>query len=64
MDPELIAKIDNLEIKIDESTRQISQLRRYFLWALIISVAVLVLPLLGLVFVVPQFLDLYSGVMF
>ena len=64
MDPELIAKIDNLERKIDESTRQISQLRRYFLWVLIISVAVLVLPLLGLVFVIPHFLGLYSGVMF
>jgi len=35
--------------------------RRYFLWTLIISVVVLVLPLIGLIFVIPNFLDIYSS---
>jgi hypothetical protein len=34
---------------------------RFFLWTLVVSVAVVVLPLLGLLAVIPQFLDLYGN---
>lgn len=61
MDPELNNKIDNLEKKIDENTRQLNLLRRYFLWTLIISAAVIVLPMIGLMFAIPQFLNNYQG---
>lgn len=64
MDPELIKKIDDLEHKIDENTRQLSRLRRYFLWTFIISVAVIILPLIGLIFLIPKFLSYYQGLGF
>lgn len=61
MDEELIKKIDNLEQKIDESTRQLTKLRRYFMWTLIISAAVVILPMIGLIIAIPQFLSTYQG---
>lgn len=64
MEPELIKKIDDLERKIDESTRQLNKLRRYFLWTLIISVAAIILPLIGLIFLIPKFLSYYQGLNF
>lgn len=35
--------------------------RKYFMWTLIISVAVVLLPLVGLVFVIPTFLATLGG---
>ncbi|HRY76831.1 MAG TPA: hypothetical protein P5524_01560 [Candidatus Paceibacterota bacterium] len=64
MEPELIKKIDDLERKIDESTRQLNQLRRYFLWTLIISAAAIILPLVGLIFLIPKLLSYYQGLNF
>jgi len=57
MDTELINKINNLEQKIDENTRQLRKLSRYFLWTLIISAAVIILPFIGLIFMIPQYLN-------
>lgn len=37
----------------------VEKTRKYFLWTLIISVVVFILPLLGLLFVVPTFLNTY-----
>ncbi|OHA01391.1 MAG: hypothetical protein A3C11_02640 [Candidatus Sungbacteria bacterium RIFCSPHIGHO2_02_FULL_49_12] len=41
----------------------VEKTRRAFTWTLIISLLVVVLPLIGLIFVIPQFLSLYSGVL-
>ncbi len=35
----------------------VEKTRKYFQWTLIISVAVIVIPLLGLIVVIPQFLS-------
>lgn len=35
--------------------------RKYFMWTLIISVAVILLPLVGLMFVIPTFLSTIGG---
>ena len=64
MDQELMAKIDNLERKVDENTRQLNRLRHYFLWTLILSAAVIVLPLIGLFFLIPQLLSFYQNLNF
>lgn len=60
---QLEQKIDELEKKIDELQRSIDKIRRIFLWIAIASVVLFVLPLLGLVFVIPQFLSIYSGIL-
>ncbi len=35
--------------------------RKYFLWTLIVSLIVFILPLIGLVFVLPSFLSMYTS---
>jgi hypothetical protein len=60
MDQELLARIDALSQKVEETRQSVEQLKRYFLWALIISVAVIVLPLIGMLFAIPRFLSTYD----
>lgn len=55
------AKIGELEAKIDALGRAINKLQKTFLWTLVITVALFVLPLAGLIFVIPQFLASYSS---
>lgn len=57
MEPELIKRIDELEQKVDAVYKSAEKTRKYFLWTLIISVAVIVLPLIALVFLIPYFLQ-------
>lgn len=59
---ELDPKIEELEKKMDALQRSIDKLRKIFLWTLIISVAIIVLPLIGLLFVIPKFLSSYSSI--
>jgi len=61
MDQELLQKLDAHEQKLDRIQRSVEQMRRYFLWTLIITVAVIVLPLLGLMIVIPQFVSTYTS---
>jgi len=61
MDPEIQQKFEEQNQKLAQIFQSVEKMRKYFLWTLIISVAVIVLPLIGLLFVIPQFLSLYSG---
>ncbi len=56
------AQIEALEKKIDELLHSINSIKRIFFWILIISVAMFVLPLIGLLFAIPQFLSIYSAI--
>ncbi len=49
---------DELLGKIYKSTEKT---RRYFLWTLIFSLVVFVLPLIGMLFVIPKFLSVYTS---
>lgn len=59
MEQEISQKLDLLEKKLEENIKISRQMRKYFLWTLIISVAVIVLPLIGLLFIVPQLIGSY-----
>lgn len=54
-------KLDALEKKIDDLVRSIKTIKNIFRWILILSVVMFVLPLIGLVFVIPKFLSTYTG---
>jgi type II secretory pathway component PulF len=60
MDPSLQARLDTLERKIDAVYTSAEKTRKYMMWTAIITIAVIVLPLLGLVFIIPQFVSLFS----
>lgn len=63
MDNELEKRFTEQGEKLDAVYRSVERMRKYFLWTLIISVAVIALPLVGLLFVIPQFLDQYNGLL-
>jgi TRAP-type mannitol/chloroaromatic compound transport system permease small subunit len=57
----LQVKIDEQQVKIDQMYRSVEKLRRYFKWTMIITLILFVLPLIGLVFALPSFLNNYLG---
>jgi len=64
MEQEILQKLDLLEKKLEENVKISRQMRKYFLWTLIISVAVIVLPLFGLLFIIPQLISSYANIGF
>lgn len=61
MDQELTQRIAALEEKVDAMYASVEKLRKYFLWTGIITLALFVLPLVGLAFAIPSFLSSYSA---
>ena len=57
METEILRKLEEQEKKIDAIYRSVEKTRRYFMWTLIITIAVIILPLIGLLFVIPEFLS-------
>ncbi|EKD23801.1 MAG: hypothetical protein ACD_81C00180G0003 [uncultured bacterium] len=53
----LITKLDEQQKKMDQIFVSVEKTRNYFKWTLIISIAVIVLPAIGLMFAIPAFLN-------
>lgn len=60
---EINEKLDGLSRKIDKVHISAEKTRKYFLWALIISLLVVVLPLIGVFFAIPSFISTYSDIL-
>ncbi|KKQ38770.1 hypothetical protein A2907_00975 [Candidatus Azambacteria bacterium RIFCSPLOWO2_01_FULL_37_9] len=56
MDQDIMQKFEEQARRLEEIHRSVEKTRKYFLWTLIISVVVIILPLIGLMFMIPQFL--------
>lgn len=61
MEQEIIQKLEGIEKKLEENIKIARQTRQYFFWTLLISLAVIVLPLIGLIFILPQFISTYGS---
>ena len=61
MENEIIEKIKEQDTKLTAIWESVEKTRKYFLVMMWISVAVVVLPLIGLVFVIPSFINTYMG---
>lgn len=61
MNDDIQQQLRSHDIKLDAIYMSIEKMRRYFLWTLIITIAVIVLPLVGLFFALPSFLGAYSS---
>lgn len=53
-------KLIELEEKINKIYISVEKTRKYFLWTGIITVALFVLPLIGILFVAPSFIKDYT----
>ncbi len=54
METEILKKIQEQDIKIDAIYRSVEKMRKYFMWTFILSLVFFILPLLGLVFILPS----------
>ena len=61
MDQELKAKLEQQEIKIDAIYKSVEKTRRYFLIMTWVTILAIIVPLIGLAFVIPTFLSSYSS---
>ena len=62
MEEDLRQRLETLEKKIDAVYTSSEKTRKYFLWVLIASVVVFVLPLIGLMFAIPSFISTYNDI--
>lgn len=46
--------------KLDAIYKSVEKTRKYFFWTLVISLSFIVLPTIGLMFAIPQFLSAYN----
>jgi hypothetical protein len=61
MDQETKNKIEELNRKMDEIYVSVEKTRKYFFWTMVITLVLFILPLLGLMFVIPSFLSSYTN---
>ncbi len=61
MDPIQI-KIEELEEKVNKLQGTVDKIKKIFIWTVIVSIALFILPLIGLLIVIPQFLSIYTNV--
>jgi CHASE3 domain sensor protein len=60
MEQKILKKIEAQEKKLNDIYRSVERTRKYFLWTLVVTIVVVVLPILGLIFLVPKLLSSYS----
>ena len=57
MEQDILKKLEAQEQKIDAIFKSVERTRKYFLWTLVISIVVIVVPLIGIVFLLPTLLN-------
>ena len=62
MEEEILKKIEGQDKKLDEIYKSVEATRKYFLYALIITVAMIIFPLIGLLLIIPKFLSIYADI--
>ena len=60
IDPELSIKLDQIAAKADAAYKAAETVRKYLFWTGVITIALIVLPIIGLVFAIPQFISSYG----
>ena len=61
MEEDILKKLQEQEVKIDKIFKSVEKTRKYFLWTLIITIVLFVLPLIGLALAIPFFFKTYFG---
>ena len=61
MNPEIKKQLDEQGAKLDAIFKSTEKTRKYFLAIIWVSVIAVVVPMIGLLFAVPKFLDSYSS---
>ncbi len=60
MEEEILKKFEEQNRKLDRIYDSTEKARKYFLWSLVFNVVIFILPLVGLIFIIPWFLKIYD----
>ncbi len=63
MEEETLKKIKEQDEKLEKIYQSVEKTRKYFLWTFIVTIVVIILPLLGVLFLIPKILGMYSDVL-
>jgi type IV secretory pathway component VirB8 len=55
-------KLVDLESKIDNIYITVEKTRKYIWWTMVVTVAVIVIPLIAMIFVIPSFLNSITNI--
>ena len=61
MDPETLKKLADIEDKVNKTYASVKRIQLYFLITTIVTVACIVIPLIGLAFIIPQYIGQLSS---
>jgi len=61
MNEEIIKKLEEQEKKIEAILISVEKTRKYILWTAIVTLALFILPLIGLMFAIPNVLNTYTS---
>jgi t-SNARE complex subunit (syntaxin) len=59
MEEEILKRLEEQDRKLDKIFVSVEKTRKYFVWTLIITIVMIVLPLIALGVVIPIFLNVY-----
>lgn len=63
MEQEILKKLNEQEIKIEAIWQSVEKTRKYFLFTMVASLLMFVLPIIGLIIIIPIFLSNLSSSM-
>ena len=61
MEEQILKKIEEQELKIDEIHKYVKKIHLYFKITFWVTVVTIVLPLIGLMFVIPMFINSFMS---
>jgi len=61
MDPETKKRFDEQDEILKSVYSSMEKIRKYFLWTLIITIVTIVLPLIGILILIPWVVGIYSS---
>ena len=62
METDIIKKLEAQEAKIEQIYISVEKTRNYFKWTMIITLALFILPLIGMLFALPAFFNSYNQI--
>ena len=60
MEPNIQAKLEEQDAKLDAIFVSVEKTRKYFLIIMWVTIIAVVLPIIGLLFVIPSFIETYT----
>ena len=61
MEQDIYQKLEEQGKKLEVIEQSVKKIRSYLFWTFMASIVLFVIPLIGLVFAIPQFLNIYSS---